>query len=301
MNERHPSKGQDPSRIYYNPYVNAPGPNVSNPQIPFMEQPIQPHESETGYGVQPTYYYEPQLTNPTGEQSKKSMGHGSQPYYAEAQMTQTHSYQPVEEVSYHVEPQPTYYYEPQLTDPAGASSSEIIMGYENPSYYIGSQTMQPHPYPPTQDSGYSGVQPNHYTTQQPSYSTKQTFQSPNLKTPNPSYLFTGPDINVPYQHESQQGTAYHVHEFKGASATADGHQHMISGTTEPAPNQAPNHRHPYWAVTTYQDGHRHEIKGISGPAIPLQGGGHIHVIEGDTFGYPNHQHHYQEKTEPSKL
>lgn len=82
---------------------------------------------------------------------------------------------------------------------------------------------------------------------------------------------------------------HHVHEFIGETTITNGHNYRFVGTTEPAPNGI-QHTLDYYTWTLYVDGHRHRTSGRTGPAIPVQGGGHVHYFEGFATGYPAHHH-----------
>lgn len=96
---------------------------------------------------------------------------------------------------------------------------------------------------------------------------------------------------------SWNGRPMHVHEFSGITSVNVGHRHEYAGTTEPAPSGV-QHTHHYHAKTTFNAGHSHVIRGMTGPAIPLPGGGHIHMFEGVTTvnGSTPHAHHYEGRT-----
>lgn len=96
---------------------------------------------------------------------------------------------------------------------------------------------------------------------------------------------------------SWNGRPVHVHAIAGVTSVDDGHSHRYSSWTAPAPSGVP-HVHRYHAVTSFEHGHTHVIQGTTGPAIPIPGGGHVHLFEGYTTvnGVHPHAHAYSGRT-----
>lgn len=205
----------------------------------------------------------------------------SNPYVNKPNMSNMMNAQPMEN---HMYPNP-YINSPNemvegnfYTDPNPSNAPKVYPGLEEQEeFYSGT-----HVVPQWQGADLSHTQ-QHY----------EPIQMPQYTEPDMYIYHEGPIFNpeTTQQHE-------HVHEFHGMTQSKDGHKHDFTGTTDPAPNE-PNHTHIYWAVTKYDDEHRHELRGRTGPAIPVPGGGHIHELRGETYGYPNHQHNYTDKTQKS--
>lgn len=82
----------------------------------------------------------------------------------------------------------------------------------------------------------------------------------------------------------------HVHVFNTLTDVADGHQHLVQGTTGPARDAGPSHVHRLRVRTSYRIDHWHWLDIISGPAVYIMDGGHVHAYEGETSFDDGHRH-----------
>lgn len=77
---------------------------------------------------------------------------------------------------------------------------------------------------------------------------------------------------------------HHTHYYLLKSSDAKGHYHVVKGITRVINgNRLDRHIHMFRGVTTLDNRHYHRFYGKTGPAIPLEGGGHYHVIDERTF------------------
>ncbi|OPH60759.1 hypothetical protein BC351_16300 [Paenibacillus ferrarius] len=73
----------------------------------------------------------------------------------------------------------------------------------------------------------------------------------------------------------------HVHFFKNITSEELKHRHLQRVYTFSVNGTAyDGHVHQYQGITGIRYGHYHNFFGISGPAIALQNGTHIHLLEG---------------------
>ncbi|MEC0230873.1 YmaF family protein [Paenibacillus alba] len=73
----------------------------------------------------------------------------------------------------------------------------------------------------------------------------------------------------------------HVHFFKSITSEELKHHHLLRVYTFSVNGTANDgHVHQYQGITGIRYGHYHNYFGISGPAIALQNGTHIHLLEG---------------------
>lgn len=89
----------------------------------------------------------------------------------------------------------------------------------------------------------------------------------------------------------------HNHEFESSTdykKDDEGviHNHRIAGVTGPAIKYGKSHVHKVREFTDTFGDHFHEICVVTGPAIPLPGGKHIHIIMGKTTVVDGHQHDF---------
>lgn len=88
----------------------------------------------------------------------------------------------------------------------------------------------------------------------------------------------------------------HAHHFRAVTEEKSGHEHIIIGFSFPAcGNDRDKHIHRLEGITI-QNSHQHRFSLKSGPPIPLQGGGHYHVFNGETFSKVSHEHSFSGKT-----
>lgn len=89
----------------------------------------------------------------------------------------------------------------------------------------------------------------------------------------------------------------HNHEFESSTDYKKDdecviHNHRIAGVTGPAIKYGQSHIHKVREFTDTFGDHFHEIYVATGPAIPIPGGKHIHIIMGKTTVEDGHQHDF---------
>lgn len=88
----------------------------------------------------------------------------------------------------------------------------------------------------------------------------------------------------------------HAHHFKAQTEERDGHHHIIIGFSFPASgNDSDEHFHRLEGLTI-KNSHQHRFSAKSGPPIPLEGGGHYHQFNGETFSKTKHEHYFSGRT-----
>jgi hypothetical protein len=94
--------------------------------------------------------------------------------------------------------------------------------------------------------------------------------------------------------EREDRDMVHVHTFSTITFVADGHQHIVMGTSAPARSAGQSHIHRLRVRTSFfsddDTGHWHWFDVLSGPAIYTTDGGHVHVYEGVTSVDDRHSH-----------
>lgn len=88
----------------------------------------------------------------------------------------------------------------------------------------------------------------------------------------------------------------HVHEFLGSTRFAEEnderHNHRFAGVTGEAIRCGKSHVHKIKEENTDFFDHYHEICDVTGPAIPVGGGKHVHLVKGRTSCNDGHSHEY---------
>jgi hypothetical protein len=83
----------------------------------------------------------------------------------------------------------------------------------------------------------------------------------------------------------------HTHEFKGVTVFIDGHLHLFSGVSGPAPN-VPGHTHAIGGVTSVNGGHSHafSMQTIGPTYVDRMQYKHYHYFKGTTDTALFHSH-----------
>ena len=96
--------------------------------------------------------------------------------------------------------------------------------------------------------------------------------------------------------EQDERNMIHVHTYNTNTFVADGHQHMVMGTSGPARIAGASHIHRMRVRTSFDAGggnggwHWHWFDVMTGPAQETINGGHIHLFQGSTGVADRHCH-----------
>lgn len=89
----------------------------------------------------------------------------------------------------------------------------------------------------------------------------------------------------------------HTHEFLGSTEIAGPeqlqHNHRFAGVTSSAIPKGNSHVHQLLTNTDFFFNHLHEVGDMTGPAIPVDGGKHVHFVCGTTTLDAGHTHDFQ--------
>lgn len=98
------------------------------------------------------------------------------------------------------------------------------------------------------------------------------------------------------QNNPQQGQSpkrdKHNHEFQSTSDQSMKHSHRIAGVSGPPIKSGKSHVHRVEVFVDTFGNHYHEISDTTGPALYLNSGKHIHLLEGATSYDDGHEHDY---------
>ncbi|MGG3469535.1 YmaF family protein [Neobacillus pocheonensis] len=101
------------------------------------------------------------------------------------------------------------------------------------------------------------------------------------------------NVTRPTSTDEQNTVQTHVHEFTASTKLAeeeeDRHNHRFAGVTSEVIPMGDSHVHNIMVNTDFLD-HHHEVAITTGPAIPVGGGKHIHVVSGTTTLDDGHVH-----------
>jgi hypothetical protein len=96
----------------------------------------------------------------------------------------------------------------------------------------------------------------------------------------------------------------HVHVFVTMANVAQGHQHMLLGTSSPAIPRKGSHVHRICEVSSFDPKnadapHWHEVNVMTGPSLSTPEGEHTHYFAGKTSFDRGHSHTFSTMTDTS--